>query len=329
MKFDEEAMNRILHEYEEMRTQNEENRRQRLEKVYQNIPRIKEIDDETQEVGSKVTRAIMQNPADAPRLRKGMRETFAKLRSERESLLRGAGLAADYTELKYHCPDCRDTGYTDFGRCRCMQQKMIDYAYAHSNIEELTKTQNFNTFSFEYYSNEIIPGEDISPLAQMKRIYGFAVEFIKGFDDPQQKSLLFYGQNGLGKTFLSSCIAGVLLDKGCLVTYTTATRLFSVYEDHKFGRRDNEDFIEQLYDCDLLIIDDLGAEYISKVTVPFLFDLLNTRLLNKKKFIISTNNNLSELAQLYTKRFVSRICESFYPLQFLGEDIRTIKSIKK
>ena len=327
MKFDNEVISRILHEYEETRSLNEQKRLKRINEVYTKIPRIKDIDDETRIIGSTTANAILLNPSQAAELRKKMRENFARLKSEKDVLLANAGFSNDYMNLHYTCDICKDTGYADNKRCKCFEQKLIDEAYTNSNLSAIIKDQNFSSFSFDYYSKNALEN-GISPYNRICDIYRIAVEFANNIE-PYPKSLLFYGENGLGKTFLSSCIAKEVLDKGKTVVYTTATRLFSIYEDYKFNRKHDNGVIEKAYQCDLLIIDDLGAEYISKATIPFMFDLLNTRLLEGKKFIISSNHSVADLTEIYTKRFTSRIYEYFMPLEFLGTDIRVQKMINQ
>ena len=155
----------------------------------------------------------------------------------------------------------------------------------------------------------------------MQRIYKRAKNFCNEFDEKFQ-NMLFYGAPGLGKTFLSSCIAKEIIDKCKSVIYIRASKLFSAIEDNKFGRNRDDEMIKSFYDCDLLIIDDLGTEAIMKNNNSYLFDIVDERLINKKSMIINTNLDISELTKFYTARFTSRIMESFIVCKFYGEDIR-------
>ena len=173
-----------------------------------------------------------------------------------------------------------------------------------SNIEETIKTQNFDTFSFDYYSKDV--GENgVSVYDNMMKIYNNCKRFCDNFDN-ENKGLVFYGSTGLGKTFLSSAIAKELMDKGKMVIYIRATKLFSINEDYKFGRNTDRSVIDNIYKADLLIIDDLGTEPFNKNNLAFLFDVINERTANNK-IIINTNLQISEITKMYSMRFTSRL----------------------
>ena len=192
-----------------------------------------------------------------------------------------------------------------------------------SNIEETIKTQNFDTFSFDYYSKDV--GENgVSVYDNMMKIYNNCKRFCDNFDN-ENKGLVFYGSTGLGKTFLSSAIAKELMDKGKMVIYIRATKLFSINEDYKFGRNTDRSVIDNIYKADLLIIDDLGTEPFNKNNLAFLFDVINERTANNKKIIINTNLQISEITKMYSMRFTSRLYEYFMMYKFYGEDIRIQK----
>ena len=212
-------------------------------------------------------------------------------------------------------------------KCVCLKQKLINEAYSRSNLGKILQKQNFDTFTFEYYSKEKVEGHELSPYANMVKIYDKCKSFCDNFDN-MEKGLLFYGSPGLGKTFLSSCIAKDLMDKGKTVIYTRATKLFSLYEEYRFGKSDNKEAIDDIYNADLLIIDDLGSEMQSKNNFSFLFDVICERMAEGKKIIINTNLNIAELEKVYSTRFTSRIYEFFLPLRFYGRDIRIQKMVK-
>ena len=191
-------------------------------------------------------------------------------------------------------------------------------------------TQNFDNFDFSYYSDIVDPKENISPKRNMESIFQTCFNFVKNFDETDE-NLLLYGGPGLGKTFLSSCIAKDLLDKGKTVFYQTAFKIFGLLEDYKFNRSEESSVktqVDRLFDVDLLIIDDLGAEFINTYTSSAFFNILNSRLLDKRKTIINTNLNMEELVNLYSNRVVSRLLGHYTPLKFFGEDIRKLKMCK-
>lgn len=321
---DSATINKIFNEYEELRQRAANERRQRIDEVYKKVPRICEIDDEIYLLGLSNMQSILKNPENADVLNSEMKSKFKILNEEKKKLIEKNNIDAGYEEYRYECMDCGDTGYTEDGKkCKCLLQKLINEAYAKSNLGDILKKQNFDTFSFDYYSKENI-GEDISPYENMKKIYNRCKKFCDDFEN-EEKSMLFYGSTGLGKTFLSSCIAKDLIDKGKTVIYTRATKLFNVYEDYKFGRNDDRSAIDNLYNADLLIIDDLGTEPQNKNNTSFLFDLISERISENKKIIINTNLSIGELAKMYSSRFASRIYESFDPRRFFGEDIRIQK----
>lgn len=318
------TVNKIFNEYEELRTKASNERRLRIDKVYSAVPRIKEIDDEIYSLGFGNMQNILKNPDEADKYNSEMKEKFRVLKAEKQKLIEENNIPADYDEYKYECNLCGDTGYTSDGKkCVCYKQKLINAAYAKSNLGDILDKQNFDTFSFDYYSKEK-GNEEKSPYENMEKIFKRVKEYCDNFDN-EKKSLLFYGTAGLGKTFLSSCIAKDIIEKEKTVIYTRATQMFSVYEDYKFGRISDRSIIDDLYNLDLLIIDDLGAEAPSKNNAAFLFDLVSDRLSENKKIIINTNLNIGELVKIYSERFVSRVYENFELLRFFGDDIRVQK----
>lgn len=322
MNYNAEITERILQQYEDTRIANEAYRRNRIREVYAKIPRIEQIDNEIASVGAN----IFTDPANAKQYLSQMKQTFARLNAEKDRLLRENGFDPDCMKIKYTCEFCRDTGYVGNARCKCFEQKLINEAYADSNLMDLMKNQNFALFSFDYYSDRIVEPDGVSPLSRIKDIYNIAKAFSENFDT-YPKSLLFYGSSGLGKTFLSGCIAKEVLDSGKTVIYMDAAGLFEVYEEARYNKKNAESMIEKFYNSDLLIIDDLGTEYRSRTNLveSSLFALLNRRMRAGKKMIISTNFNMNELTKMYTTRFTSRIYEFFTPLKFLGDDIRVQK----
>ncbi len=323
---DSAAVNKIFNEYDELRQKASNERRLRIDKVYKDVPRIKEIDEEIYSLGFNNMQNILKNPDNADSFNADMKAKFKVLNEEKSRLIKENGISPDYDKYKYACDNCGDTGYTEDGKkCRCLIQKLINEAYSRSNLGDILKKQNFDTFSFEYYSKEK-NGSELSPNENMIKIYNRCREYCDNFQN-EEKSLLFSGSTGLGKTFLSSCIAKKIMDKGQTVIYTRATKLFNIYEDYKFGRNSDKSVLDNLYTADLLIIDDLGTEVQNKNNISFLFDLICERLSKEKKMIVNTNLSVNEIAKIYSSRFASRIYESFEIYKFYGEDIR-IKKLK-
>lgn len=321
---DENTLNRIMDNYEELRMRSALERKKRIDEVNKKVPRIGEIDREIFRLGMENTNNILRNPEKKDEYNNGFKNKLQALEAEKNELIREYEIDADYDKYIYSCRECSDTGYTPDGKkCRCFRQRLINEAYTMSNMSEIIRKQNFSTFSFDYYSKESKEGE-ASPYENMVRIYNSCKRFCEDFER-ETKSLLFYGPTGLGKTFLSSAVAKEIMDGGKTVVYTRATRLFAVNDDYKFGRSTDKSVIDNIYNADLLIIDDLGTEPYNKNSIAFLFDVVNERIAKNKKMIINTNLQPNELTKLYSTRFTSRLYEYFWLYKFYGEDIRIQK----
>lgn len=321
---DEKVINRILLEYEDLQRNAANDRKKRVADINARFPRLGEIDREIFERGKNNMNKIFAHPEKSDELNSDFKENLKRLTDEKNKIIKENNIDPDYDKPVYKCSICSDTGYTESGeKCKCFKQKLIDEAYSNSNMSEMIREQNFDSFSLKYYSEEKTP-EGISARDNMVKIFSNCKKFCDTFDT-DNKSLLFYGPTGLGKTFLSSSIAKELMDKGKTVVYVRATRLFSMYEDYRFGRNSDRSVIDNIYNADLLIIDDLGTEMASVNNVSFLFDVLNERVTFGKKMIINTNLGLGELTKMYSTRFTSRLYEYFNMYKFFGEDIRLQK----
>ena len=305
--------------------------KERREEVYRNIPRILEIDEQLSQTGIAAAKQILAEAGNSQAILTDLRQQSTTLIDEKQKLLSENGIHKEYFTDIYRCKLCKDTGYETQGeRCHCLKQRLIDKYYDLSNIKGLLEVENFDTFDLRYYSQDIIPTEGISPHQNMKLIYQLATNFVTQFSQTFQ-NLLFYGDTGLGKTFLCNCIAKDLLDKGHTVLYVTAPRIFRLVEDYRFNRNDMNDpdyVIDAVTDVDLLILDDLGAEFSTVVTSAALFDIINQRLLAKKSTVISTNLSPAEFEIQYSDRIVSRFLGSYKMSKFYGEDIRAKKKYK-
>ena len=212
--------------------------------------------------------------------------------------------------------------------CNCLKQKLLDIEYNQANMSNLKK-ETFDNFNLAYYSDKPDKEKyhsDISPRDNILMIKNVAINFINNFDNPNEKNLLFSGNTGLGKTFLSSCIANEILKKGKTVLYQTAPMMLDNIIDFRFGKKTE---VSNLYDTiintDLLVIDDLGTEYMNNIKFTELFNIINTRILTSDKntkTIISTNLNINNLLSTYDERIMSRLIGSYNICRFFGEDIR-------
>lgn len=317
---------RLLREYDLKRSKSYQEQMNRQSEVYAKIPRIKAIDDELSQTGIKLIRSMMTASQNASL------ETF---RSHSDDLIRTKkmllvenGYSPDYLENQYHCKICKDTGFIGAKPCSCFKQGLIDIAYEQSNLKHILNKENFNSFSLKYYSQKSDPKTGLSPYDNMLKIKQICVGLIEKFDI-EKENLLLTGQTGLGKTFLCNCIAKELLDSGYTVLYFTAPQLFKLFEESRFHREDmqdeSKDILSTLFDVDLLIIDDLGTESISTITISDLFNVVNSRYLNQTSTIISTNLTFGQMQERYSERVVSRIIGQYTLLKFFGEDIRKLK----
>lgn len=318
---------KILLEYELRRQKKEVECIERINEIHSKFPRLEEIELEIKKAGSQNILDIIKNPSKSDELNKKLTQKLQALEKEKEEYMRSNNIPPDYKEPDYECKICCDKAILKSGeRCHCFNQRIINELYNISNMGEILERQNFDTFSFDYYSKEK-GNKNKSPYDNMVSAVKTAKEFCQT-DKKKRRNLLFYGEVGQGKTFLSSAIAKELLQKGEEVIYMRATKLFNTYEDYKFNRIQDKDFLKKIYSCDLLIIDDLGTENPTKMNVSFLLDLLDERLNRGNSIIINTNLKVSELSSTYSKRFTSRIVENFVAYEFYGEDIR-IQKVKR
>lgn len=326
MQYRDSAIRRIMNEYDQLRTIARAKRDELVEKVHNEFPEIKKIENDINRLGIENFGNIIKNPEKAQELNAEFDKNIALLKEKKAEILKNNNIPADYDEVKYHCEKCLDTGYEDTKKCSCFTQKLINLRYDLSNMKEML--HDFSEFSFDYYSEKEVENLGISERENIEIIYKKAIDFCR---NDNAKNMFFYGGCGFGKTFLSSCIAKKMMDQGKTVIYTSASGLFSDYEDYKFGKKENDDFDEMrelMRDCDLLILDDLGCEVISSLSCQLLNEIINERIITKKKMIISTNMNMKGIAQKYSDRIASRIYEAFEILHFVGKDIRVQKLLK-
>lgn len=313
----------ILREYDARQLRNQHLLEARTKTAYEQIPRIKEIDDAIASCSISQARRLLDGDEEALR---SLRGQIAAYRQEKASLLQEHGFPANYFEPIYTCPDCKDTGYIGFKRCHCFSQAAINLVYTQSNLKEILQKENFDTFSFDYYSAEDVnPTTGLSSLETAKDAVLKCHDFIDHFGDTFS-NLYFYGDTGIGKTFLSNCVAKELMDQGYSVIYFTAFQLFDILSKGVF-KKDADALAahQNIFDCDLLIIDDLGTELTNSFTTSQLFLCLNERILRKKSTIISTNLGMNQLADIYSERVLSRISSNYTLIKLFGADIRILK----
>lgn len=319
----------IMREYDNIRTANQHTLNERYEEVYSALPQLKDLDSQIINISVDAAKSRILGQLNS----NDLSQKLTLLNSKKESLLNSIGIPSGYLDEIYTCPACRDTGYIGQERCTCFKKKAIDLVYRDSNLKNITDSENFNTFSYEWYKDDIPnPANGRTPLGNIRKAVSVAKDFTANFDR-EFSNILFYGNTGTGKTFLSNCIARELLDTSHSVIYLTAIEFFD-----KLSKRDNtKDFnryssnpysdytADYLTECDLLIIDDLGTEINNAYTTSKLFYIINERILRKKSVVISTNLSLGELRDMYSERIFSRITSSYKFIYIFGDDIRTLK----
>jgi len=325
VKLSSSAYNSIMNEYSEQRFQNEHDLDLRIRHIYEEIPRIKEINDLISTRSMECARSLISNREDSYSIKDRLKSDIKALSEEKASLLKAHGYNDDYLELHYGCEVCKDTGYIGSEECRCFKNKVIKALYQQSNIEEILKKENFNTFSTAYYSNSVKdPVLNLTPYENIHDVLNTCRDFVDNFDKTYG-NMYIYGEAGVGKTFLSNCIANELISSGHSVIYLSAIRLFEMLADEKFRKSDADNDVSgitsYLYDCDLLIIDDLGTELINNFTTSQLFNIINERHLLKKSTLISSNLSIAQLKEVYAERIFSRLT-TFKFVKVIGDDIR-------
>ena len=242
-----------------------------------------------------------------------------------KKLLEKHGLPEDYLEVKYYCPECNDTGVCGTKLCSCHIELLKELAYEEAGKKSPLRICTFDDFKLSYYSDKPERAGDISPRERMTEILDFCKSYAEGFDT-KSPSVLMHGQTGLGKTHLSLAIVGTVIGLGYSVLYNSAQNFFRELQNERFGKSGSSAFENMMLECDLLVIDDLGAEFSTSFTVSALYNIINTRINTGLPTIISTNLSLTEIEKQYTNRISSRIIGEYSLLYFEGKDIRQIKN---
>ena len=252
------------------------------------------------------------------------------LQKVRKNEIVNAGFPEDYLDAEYMCSECHDTGYINMKMCGCLKEiYKQEQTLSLSNLFKLGN-ETFDNFNLKYYDDRPSPETGLSPRRSMEVVYEICVEYARKFGS-RSMNLFLSGAPGLGKTFLSACIARVVADNGYSVVYDMAASVFSKFEDAKFIRTDDIEAvryeIKRYLECDLLIIDDLGTEMTTAFTISVLYEIINTRLVTSRKTLVNSNLTLEELRRRYNEQIMSRLEGEYQVLTFYGDDIRKKKSL--
>lgn len=309
----------IMRRYEEKREKSRRLAKEHKEEVIELVPEYKELEDRIADVAMKSAEKYFDGDMDAI---SEMRNEMTRLTARQKALLAQFSFPEDYLIEKHECSDCGDTGYLDSNvKCHCLKQEIMKILYKQSNIDDLLERENFDTLTYDYY--------DDCDVEKMKKIIDDCKSFTNDFGN-KYENILLVGDVGVGKTFLTNCMAKEVLDAGYSVIYFTSIRLFDTLSKSVFNRKyedeeEGSDVMQDIYSCDLLIIDDLGTENVSAFVASRLFDVLNERDIRRKSTIISTNLKADAIQERYTERNFSRIFGGYKTLNPTISDIRIKK----
>lgn len=302
----------------------------REREVYEAIPAFSKLDQRIRQLSLDHARRRLAG-SDSDSGNGVLQQQIRGITEEKEALLASHGFPADYLQPVYTCPDCQDTGYIGDRKCHCFERAIVDFLYSQSNLQDILEKENFDRFELSFYPDDYIEettGQ--TPRDNMRNILSTAKEFIRKFND-EPANLLLYGNTGVGKTFLTNCIARELLECSHTVVYLTSLRLFDILETYKFDRElshaEKNAAVSYILDSDLLIIDDLGTELNNSFTSSQLYHCIDARLNNQRATIISTNLSFDDLRERYSERIFSRLTSNYILLKLTGDDIRLRKAI--
>ncbi len=297
------------------------------EQLFDRFPELREINSELLSIGAAVAKCVVKDH-DEDAIRK-LSERSLALQEKQDRLLIENRLSPSVFEPRFQCEKCEDTGYIELDNrtvvCDCFQKLMAEVAGEQLNASLPLDQCSFENFSLDYYSEQADENGK-TPFNRMSQIYNYCREYADTFS-PVSRNILMRGATGLGKTHLSLAIANEVIRKGMSVIYVSAPEIFSRLEREHFTYRydQQEDTFRSLLKCDLLILDDLGTEFSTQFSVSCVYNLFNSRLLEGKPMIISTNLSMTELLTTYSQRFASRLVGSCDTLEFIGQDVRIAK----
>lgn len=322
----------IMYQYDQLRTKNQQELDSRYEELYQKFPELKTIHDTLVEISIGQARMELLNPEKAL----GQSEAYSRKKEDllkrKSEILKENHYPEDYLSPIYQCEDCKDTGYIKGTPCHCLTRAKLSILYENSNLKDILDTENFSCFREDYYDDSKMDDNlSLTPRQNIIRVKKICLDFVEHFDKTDE-NILFYGPTGVGKTFLTHCIARELLETSHTVVYLTSLQLFDILEKNKFQKQEfstTNEQISYILSSDLLIIDDLGTELSNSFTASQLYYLIEERRINHRSTIISTNLSFSDIQERYSERILSRFIGYYDFKQIVGEDIRIQKVIQK
>ena len=296
------------------------------DEINKKIPQLSQLNDEITNLGANYTLAVLgKNKQEADKLRYEM----DKLDIQRANLLKENGFSPKDLEMEYFCSDCKDTGFANGKICHCLKEEITRQRQKFLTVLSPAPAADFESFDLDFYSKtakEMSNGTMVVPYNHMKRIYDYCVSYADYFST-SNKSLLMLGSAGLGKTHLACAIANVVMKNGYTVMYSSSQSLFSKIEQSRYS---DEDIISDILNCDLFILDDLGAESMTNYSLSVLYNIVNTRMIENKPCIYTSNlTSQAALQKRYGEKISSRLLGSCDTFVFVGDDIRIMKNRMK
>ena len=318
----------LMSKYYERQLKTKDLMEQRYQEVTTAIPELPELDKEIRVLALAHAKARLTRQDGAADLS----SDITAISRKKEQLLISHGFSSDYLKPVYTCPDCQDTGYIDGKKCSCLEKEIVNFLYSQSNLKDILDYENFSHFNLEYYPDDYTEeATGLTPRDNIRNVLSAVRAFIKNFST-ESGNLLLYGNTGVGKTFLTNCIAKELLDKSYTVVYLTSVKLFDILETNKFdkeiSRTEKEASLSYILASDLLIIDDLGTELNNSFTSSQLYHCIDTRLTRHCSTIISTNLSFDDLREHYSERIFSRITSNYTLVQTTVDDLWLRKAIQ-
>ena len=320
----------LMSQYYERQLRTKHIAQEREQEVHNAIPAFDRLDRQIRQLSVDYARERLTHSGSSTG-ENDLQEQIRSVTREKERLLVSHGFPSDYLRPVYTCPDCRDTGYIGDRKCHCFERAIVDFLYSQSNLQDVLEQENFDHFDLSLYPDDYIEettGQ--TPRDNMRNILAAAQDFLATFQE-EPANLLLYGNTGVGKTFLTNCIARELLDRSHTVVYLTSLKLFDILEtykfDHTLSHAEKDASVSYILDSDLLIIDDLGTELNNSFTSSQLYRCIDARLNEKRATIISTNLSFDDLRERYSERIFSRLTSSYILLKLTGDDIRLRKAI--
>lgn len=323
MKYTRNAYDLAEEELARRRTEAESERSARIAEISAKAPEIYELHRSLASTNYSMISLIGKgrSPQEIREQINQMKEKNLLAQRTVRGMLESFGYPADYLEYHYHCENCRDTGYKEGVRCQCLEKLLTSLTLAELNSQCSIELRDFSEFRLDFYPDD--PASEVSPRKKMRSVYEYCKSYADGFGD-RSHSLFLFGRTGLGKTFLSSCIARQLLENGHNVFFGSLLKVLRQIEDERFGRREGAT-TDILTEAELVILDDLGSEFQTQFTDAVLYEIINERINSGRPTIISTNLSPRELDKKYNDRIVSRLTGCFVPVMFIGSDVRQEK----